>query len=79
MTRMNAHHRKRMIRVNAAILANEIGLAELTFENVASKCPVETSPSTVRHYFKYLSDLQVEACGDDPTLMTQAREMGLIE
>lgn len=79
MTRMNATQRKKMIRNNATILANEIGLANLTFENVAERCPVKTSASTVRHYFQYIGDLQAEACGDDPILIIQAHALGLIE
>ena len=79
MARMNAAHRKRMIRTNAAVLAAEIGLAELTFENVAEKCPVDTSPSTVRHYFQYIGDLRLAAVDVDAKLRPQAVAMGLIE
>lgn len=67
-----------MIRNNATILATEIGLKNLTFENVAERCPVPTSAGTVRHYFKYLHDLWLEAAADNDDLHKQAVEMGLI-
>ena len=78
MTRMSAVHRRQMIRRNAAVVASEIGLANLTFNNVADACPVQTSPSTVRHYFTYLSELQLAAIHVDPDLRPQAVAMGLI-
>ena len=78
-TRMNAANRKRMIRVNAAVLAGEIGLANITFENVADRCPVETSASTVRHYFRYLHDLQTECVDFNPDLREQAVQLGIVE
>lgn len=68
-----------MIRTNAAALASEIGLAEITFENVAEKCPVDTSPSTVRRYYPTMGELMIAAAGDDFELVRQAQRMGLIE
>lgn len=68
-----------MIRTNAALLAAEIGLAELTFENVAEKCPVRTSASTVRRYFRLIGDLRLAAVDADVKLRPQAVAMGLID
>lgn len=77
-TRMRPDHRVRMIINNAVLVACDVGLANITYDNVAKRCPVATSASTVRHYFPTCSELQEAALAAYPNFHEQAVAMGLI-
>lgn len=79
MPKLRASQRKRVIINAAAKVAEDIGLVNITFTNVADACAVETSDSTVRHYFPHLQDLQKSVYKGNLKLQLQAIEMGLIE
>jgi hypothetical protein len=75
--RMTADHRRKMIVENAKQLAMRIGLKELTFYNVASECPIETSGATVRYHMGNRLDLWTEASRGCPELAEEAKALGI--
>ena len=80
MARLNRTKRRRMIAQAALRIAQGAGgLESVTHDAVASACPVDTSASTVRHYFKAIIDLQIECVTLDPSLHSVAVSLGVIE
>ena len=79
--RLNGDQRKRIITVAAVGLALRENLAAVTHQSVADECRMETSPATVRYYFKTIGDLQravIEEHSTSENLKKQAQELGLI-
>ena len=52
MVRLSADERRSIITRAIEKLADEIGTYNLTHDNVAEACTVETSRHTVKHYFR---------------------------
>ena len=52
MIRLSADGRRSIITRAIEKLADEIGTYNLTHDNVAEACAVETSRHTVKHYFR---------------------------
>lgn len=66
MPRLSRENRRKVI-VKAAVdlSVEQQNIHNWTREDVASKCSVETSAETVKHYFPAIDDLRKEA-GNDP-------------
>jgi AcrR family transcriptional regulator len=67
---------RRLVILDAAVaLANEKGILEVTFDNVADRCQVDTSKHTVRKYFGTVQALCSEIIAD-PNCKAEVKEHG---
>lgn len=76
--RLDPEQRKRMIVQAAIKIAKERGLQHVNHSAVAKRCPLQTSTSTVRHYFTTQIDLQTACVIIDDSLTDAAKELGVI-
>ena len=68
-----------IILTAAVNVANEKGLGEVTFSNVAKVCAMKTTPRTVQHYYK-IGDLRKAVIADErtnPEVQDEAVAMGM--
>lgn len=80
MTRMQPETRRAMIVTAGVKLAKDIGLANVTYTNLAAACPVTTSDATVRYHFKNYRALWVAiAKKDREALWNQAVDLGVVD
>lgn len=62
-TKLPPDQRSALILTAAVKVANDSGLAEVTFKTVAKACVMSTTPRTVQHYFK-IGDLRAAVVAD---------------
>lgn len=62
--KLQPEERSALILSAAIKVANEKGLAEVTFKTTADACMIKTMPRTVAHYFK-IGDLRRAVVADE--------------
>lgn len=70
---------RRKVIINAAVeQAVDAGIMSVSFDSVAERCKIKTSPGTVRWYYRTVGDLREAAAKADASVMDEMKGMGLI-
>jgi AcrR family transcriptional regulator len=78
--RLHKDHRRAMIIQAGVKLAVRIGLSEVTYDNLARECAVDTSAATVRYHFKNYRALWLAVAKHDrENLWDQAVALGVTD